>query len=186
VNPNTAAGAAAAEVASAAAVRVIFAPDVPATAEVLSRVIFAFENVTPSAASIETVVLSSATVELVGFVVTVAINVPLAMSAAVPACAALIGSFTADPALGVVVIAVPFVNVKVVALAAANEGTAATIPKPNAATVTSEIRLNVVFLDICFLSIVELRTIRISALGGNEHLISKERVKMAQEEGICM
>jgi hypothetical protein len=36
-------------------------------------------------------------------------------------------------------------------------------PKPNAATVTSEIRLKVVFVDIFFLSIVDPRTIRGSA-----------------------
>ncbi len=47
--------------------------------------------------------------------------------------------------------------------ATAEDGTADSTPRPNAATATSAMRLNVVFVDICFLSIVELRTIRISA-----------------------
>jgi hypothetical protein len=46
---------------------------------------------------------------------------------------------------------------------AACEGTTEIIPKPNAATATSEIRLKVVFVDMFFLSLVELRTIRTSA-----------------------
>jgi hypothetical protein len=37
--------------------------------------------------------------------------------------------------------------------AAALEGAAESIPKPNAATATSAMRLKVVFVDICFLSI---------------------------------
>jgi hypothetical protein len=37
--------------------------------------------------------------------------------------------------------------------AVAVEGTADNIPKPNAATATSAMRLKVVFVDICFLSI---------------------------------
>jgi bisphosphoglycerate-independent phosphoglycerate mutase (AlkP superfamily) len=41
----------------------------------------------------------------------------------------------------------------VVVLVAADEGTAESIPKPNAATATSATRLKVVFVDICFLSI---------------------------------
>ncbi len=43
------------------------------------------------------------------------------------------------------------------------DGTTDITPKPNAATVTSAMRLKVVFVDICFLSIVDLRTIRSSA-----------------------
>ena len=39
----------------------------------------------------------------------------------------------------------------------ANDGTAETIPKPNAATATSAMRLKVVFVDICFLSISRVR-----------------------------
>ena len=49
------------------------------------------------------------------------------------------------------------------ALIVAVEGTTDITPKPNAATVTSAMRLKVVFVDICFLSIVDLRTIRRSA-----------------------
>jgi len=44
------------------------------------------------------------------------------------------------------------------------DGATERTPRPNAATATSAMRLNVVFVDICFLSIVELRTIRGSAL----------------------
>ena len=43
------------------------------------------------------------------------------------------------------------------------ETATATTLIPKAATVTSAMRLKVVFVDICFLSIVELRTIRSSA-----------------------
>jgi len=43
------------------------------------------------------------------------------------------------------------------------DGATERTPRPNAATATSATRLNVVFVDICFLSIVEPRTIRDSA-----------------------
>jgi hypothetical protein len=43
------------------------------------------------------------------------------------------------------------------------EGATESIPKPKAATVTSAMRLKVVFVDICFLSVVDPRTIRSSA-----------------------
>jgi hypothetical protein len=48
-----------------------------------------------------------------------------------------------------------FVYVLAVAVASplATEGTEDITPKPNAATVTSAMRLKVVFVDICFLSI---------------------------------
>ena len=45
----------------------------------------------------------------------------------------------------------------------ANADTPVTIPKPNAATATSAIRLIVVFVDIYFLSVVDIRTVRLSA-----------------------
>ena len=48
-------------------------------------------------------------------------------------------------------------------LITALEGATATTLRPKAATVTSAMRLKVVFVDICFLSIVDLRTIRRSA-----------------------
>jgi len=38
------------------------------------------------------------------------------------------------------------------------EGATDNIPKPNAETATSAMRLRVVFVDICFLSIVDPRT----------------------------
>jgi hypothetical protein len=46
---------------------------------------------------------------------------------------------------------------------AAFDGTTDITPKPKAATDTSAMRLIVVFVDICFLSIVDPRTIRGSA-----------------------
>ena len=61
------------------------------------------------------------------------------------------------------VVAAPFVTVVVKLATAADDGTVERTPKPNAATVTSAMRLKVVFVDICFLSIVDLRTIRRSA-----------------------
>jgi len=63
----------------------------------------------------------------------------------------------------VVCAAVAADKVRVSALDVADEGTTDITPKPNAATVTSAMRLKVVFVDICFLSIVDLRTIRSSA-----------------------
>ena len=54
-------------------------------------------------------------------------------------------------------------SVKVGLRTAALEGATDITPKPNAATVTSAMRLKVVFVDICFLSIVDSRTIPDSA-----------------------
>ena len=47
--------------------------------------------------------------------------------------------------------------------AAADDGATERTPRPSAATATSAMRLNVVFVDICFLSIVDLRNFRRSA-----------------------
>jgi hypothetical protein len=47
---------------------------------------------------------------------------------------------------------------------AAEEGATERTPRPNAATATSAIRLKVVFVDICFLSVVDIETFPISAL----------------------
>jgi hypothetical protein len=63
----------------------------------------------------------------------------------------------------VVCVAVAAESVSESALIVAVEGTTDITPKPKAATVTSAMRLKVVFVDICFLSIVEPRTIRSSA-----------------------
>jgi len=52
-------------------------------------------------------------------------------------------------------------------LTTALEGAIDRTPRPKAATATSAMRLKVVFVDICFLSIVELRTIRTSAWASN-------------------
>jgi hypothetical protein len=54
-------------------------------------------------------------------------------------------------------------GVSVTETGAACEGATDRTPRPKAATATSAMRLNVVFVDICFLSIVDLRTIRRSA-----------------------
>ena len=59
---------------------------------------------------------------------------------------------------------VPFATETVTFETSADDGATERTPRPNAATATSAMRLNVVFVDICFLSIVELRTIRGSAL----------------------
>jgi hypothetical protein len=82
-----------------------------------------------------------------------------------------------SPAL-IAVDAVPIVRVFVAVTPdriAADEGATERTPRPNAATATSATRLNVVFVDICFLSIVELRTIRISALELISQLLSIHR-----------
>jgi hypothetical protein len=70
----------------------------------------------------------------------------------------------------VVVTAVPaaVVNTGLVAVivdvaAAAFDGVTEIKPKPNADTATSAMRLRSVFVDICFLSLVDPRTIRSSA-----------------------
>jgi hypothetical protein len=60
-----------------------------------------------------------------------------------------------------VVVAAESVDVK--PAAAAFDGATDITPKPNAATVTSAMRLKVVFVDICFLSIVDSETIPDSA-----------------------
>ena len=57
--------------------------------------------------------------------------------------------------------------VRVSAEVAAVEGTTDITPNPNAATVTSAMRLKVVFVDICFLSIVDPRNFRSSAWASN-------------------
>ena len=59
--------------------------------------------------------------------------------------------------------AVPLVTVTARFATAACDGATERTPRPKAATATSAMRLNVVFVDICFLSVVELRTFRISA-----------------------
>ena len=46
---------------------------------------------------------------------------------------------------------------------AADDGATERTPRPNPATAISAMRLNVVFEDIIFLSVVDLRTIRSSA-----------------------
>jgi hypothetical protein len=68
---------------------------------------------------------------------------------------------------------------KSTALAVAFEGTTERAPKPKAATVTSAMRLKVVFVDICFLSIVDPRTIRGSAW--NKRTCSSRFIARADE-----
>jgi hypothetical protein len=48
-------------------------------------------------------------------------------------------------------------------LTSAFEGAVETVPSPNAITATSAMRLKVVFVDICFLSIVDLENLPSSA-----------------------
>jgi hypothetical protein len=158
---NTAALDAARVVDDAVAVSVIFAPAVPATADVDSKAITEVA-IAAAAVATETVVLSVPTVEFVGFVETVAISVDVAASK-VPAAATLTGICTAVPTAGEAVNAVPFVYVNVTAVAAACDGATERTPRPNAATATSATRLKVVFVDMFFLSLVDPRTIRGSA-----------------------
>jgi hypothetical protein len=74
----------------------------------------------------------------------------IAVSPAVPAADRLIviGIVTDSPTRAVGI--VPTVMLEIVA---ADAGTTDNNPNPNAATVPSAMRLNVVFVDICFLSI---------------------------------
>jgi hypothetical protein len=58
-------------------------------------------------------------------------------------------------------------GVSVTETGAACEGATESTPRPKAATATSATRLNVVFVDICFLSIVDLRNFRRSAWASN-------------------
>jgi hypothetical protein len=66
-------------------------------------------------------------------------------------------------AVPTVVEAVAAERASVSACTAAFEGATERTPRPKAATATSATRLKVVFVDICFLSIVDPRTIRRSA-----------------------
>jgi hypothetical protein len=68
-----------------------------------------------------------------------------------------------DVPLSTVRVEVPSVVVTVRPATVADEGATERTPRPNAATATSAMRLNVVFVDICFLSIVDLRNFRRSA-----------------------
>jgi hypothetical protein len=73
---------------------------------------------------------------------------------------------TADVAVAVsavVCAAVAADKVRVSAFTVADEGATERTPRPNPATAISAMRLNVVFEDIIFLSVVDLRTIRSSA-----------------------
>jgi hypothetical protein len=54
--------------------------------------------------------------------------------------------------------------VNVVAATVAVDGPEAITPRPNAATTASAIRLKFVFVDICFLSIVVMKTFSMAAL----------------------
>ena len=74
-----------------------------------------------------------------------------------------VAAVVVSPCAPVVTEAEPVPVVSVGTPAAADEGATERTPRPNAATATSAMRLKVVFVDICFLSIVELRTIRSSA-----------------------
>jgi hypothetical protein len=94
-----------------------------------------------------------AAVEASGFDTTVKVTVAVSL-ALIAVCVIVTGTTVATPTrLGP---NVPTVTAEVVT-AAAFEGTAETIPNPKAATATSAMRLKVVFVDICFLSISRVR-----------------------------
>jgi hypothetical protein len=67
------------------------------------------------------------------------------------------------PPNGASTVAAATVSVPVAAVIAAVEGTIESVPNPSAATATSAMRLKVVFVDICFLSIVDLENFPSSA-----------------------
>ena len=109
------------------------------------------ESVVPAKASVPDV----ATFELV----TTARTVNESVVAPATAAAAIV-----IVAVSVVAIVVAVAEgVRVTEIASACEGATDRTPRPNAATATSATRLNVVFVDICFLSIVDLRNFRRSA-----------------------
>jgi hypothetical protein len=100
-----------------------------------------------------TVFVAPATVVVIEAVVTITsvfaaevnavVNLPAAVDEAPPNGASTEVAVTeSDPVVGVII---------------ALDGATESIPKPNAATATSEIRLKVVFVDICFLSISRSR-----------------------------
>jgi len=92
--------------------------------------------------------------EFAGTATKVAVNVATVI-ASDSATAALNGITTGVPTAGIVGVEVALV--RVYAAASALDGAAESIPKPNAATATSAMRLKVVFVDICFLSISRSR-----------------------------
>jgi hypothetical protein len=74
------------------------------------------------------------------------------------------GIVTATPALAfVTLVAEIAVGVEIPNALAEGVTTIESIPKPNAETATSAMRLRVVFVDICFLSIVDSRAFPESA-----------------------
>ena len=73
---------------------------------------------------------------------------------------------TAEPAVAVSVVCCAAVADEIVRLSiccTADDGATERTPRPNPATATSAMRLNVVFEDMFFLSVVDPRTIRSSA-----------------------
>ena len=70
---------------------------------------------------------------------------------------------TTEVSTPIVPVDVALARVSVSPIGAALEGADARTPRPKAATATSAMRLKLVFVDICFLSIVDPRTIRGSA-----------------------
>ena len=96
---------------------------------------------------------------------------------AVVALVAVVAVFAVNALLAFVAVVAVFVIVKLSLLTAAEDETVERTPKPNAATVTSAIRLKVVFVDICFLSFVAIESF--SAAAWNELVIPSRCIARA-------
>jgi hypothetical protein len=92
--------------------------------------------------------------EPVGEAVTRATNVKVSAIVAVSGRVTVTGTVVATPTWAVGIVPT---TIAVGSIAAALADTLEIIPKPKAATVTSAMRLKVVFVDICFLSISRSR-----------------------------
>jgi hypothetical protein len=129
---------------------------VDAAVEVPTTVFAAAVTVTKPVANVAEVLVvdpnrsAETRLEFAGTATKVAVNVATVI-ASEAATAALNGITTGVPTAGMVGVEVALV--RVYSAGAALEGAAESIPKPNEATATSAMRLKVVFVDICFLSI---------------------------------
>jgi hypothetical protein len=88
--------------------------------------------------------------EFAGTATKVAVNVAVVAAVSPAAIAAVKGTTTSVPTVGMAGVTVP--RVSVYSATAAFAGTTDNRPKPNADTATSAMRLIDVFVDICFLS----------------------------------
>jgi hypothetical protein len=108
---------------------------------------------------------ATASVEAAGFEVIVKVKVITSSEPVDDAAPVVVTEITGDVSVvpTVPVVAAGVLTETAVIAAAALAGATETRPKPNADTATSAMRLRSVFVDICFLSLVDPRTIRSSA-----------------------